>query len=179
MDSLSSIKSSIKSISGGVVSLGPIFNAKVKSVDGETCSVDLDGMELTDVRLRAVVNGENSKILVTPKIGSHVLVADLCRGDMRETAVLGYSEVDKIEIDCADKIVINGGHNDGLVKIGPLVDRLNYIERKIGALMDIFYDWVPLPQDGGTALKTTLAEWCVGQIELSRRENLENDKIKH
>ena len=92
-------------------------------MDGDTCSVELDGLTLTDVRLRAVVNGENSKILVTPETGSYVLVADLS-GDFSQLAVVGYSEVEKIEVD-ADNIVFNGGDNNGLVKIKELTDRLN------------------------------------------------------
>ncbi len=62
MDPLSEIREKIKRIANGNGSF-TCFTAKVVSVDGETCDVELDGMKLTDVRLRAVVNGENSKIL--------------------------------------------------------------------------------------------------------------------
>ena len=71
MDPLSEIREKIKRIANGNGSF-TCFTAKVTSVDGETCDVELEGMKLTDVRLRAVMNGEDSKILVTPKIGSHV-----------------------------------------------------------------------------------------------------------
>ena len=101
-----------------------VFTAKVIDVMNDTCSVELEGMKLTDVRLRAVVNGENSKILVTPKTNSYVLVADMA-GDLSQLAVVGYSEVEKIEIDATDKIIFNGGNNKGLVQIERLTQKLN------------------------------------------------------
>lgn len=127
MDTLSEIKESIKKIAstGGMFRA---FTAKVKSVNGETCTVELEGLTLTDVRLRAVVNGENSKILVTPKTDSCVLVVDLA-GDLSQLAVVGYSEVEKIEVD-TDKIIFNGGNNEGLIQIKKLTDKLNELVNK-------------------------------------------------
>lgn len=101
-----------------------IFTAKVLSTDGDTCCVDIDGLVVSDVRLRAVVNGEESGILVTPKTGSYVTMADLS-GNFTRLVVIGYSEVEKITIDAETKIVINGGHLGGLVRIGDLIDELN------------------------------------------------------
>lgn len=123
MDPLSEIREKIKRIANGNGSF-TCFTAKVTSVDGETCDVELEGMKLTDVRLRAVMNGEDSKILVTPKIGSHVLVVDLS-GNLSQLAVVGYSEVEKIEIDATDKIIFNGGNNKGLIQIEKLTQKLN------------------------------------------------------
>lgn len=131
MEALSEIKENIRKIASQT-GAGTIFTAEVKAVDGETCSIDLDGLVLNDVRLRAVVNSENSKILVTPKIGSNVLVADM-NGDKCSLAVIGYSEVDKIEIDCNDKIIINGGNNSGMVKIKELTQKLNELVNKFNA----------------------------------------------
>ena len=73
MDDLSKIKRSIRRIAGGGSRW--CFTAKLKSVDGEVCSVETEGLTLTDVRLRAVVNGEESKMLVTPKTESYVTYA--------------------------------------------------------------------------------------------------------
>ncbi len=131
MDTLSEIKESIKKIAstGGMFRA---FTAKVKSVNGKTCTVELEGLTLTDVRLRAVVNGENSKILVTPKTDSCVLVVDLA-GDLSQLAVVGYSEVEKIEVD-TDKIIFNGGNNNGLVKIEELKRNLNSLKNYVEAM---------------------------------------------
>lgn len=131
MDPLSEIREKIKRIANGNGSF-TCFTAKVTSVDGETCDVELEGMKLTDVRLRAVMNGEDSKILVTPKIGSHVLVVDLS-GNLSQLAVVGYSEVEKIEIDATDKIIFNGGNNKGLIQIEKLTQKLNELVIAINA----------------------------------------------
>lgn len=123
MEPLSEIKENIRKIAGKQRQM--VFTAKVVSVDGDTCTVELeDTLKLTDVRLRAVINGENSKILVTPKNNSYVLVADLT-GDLSQLAVIGYSEVEKIEVDANDKIIFNGGKNGGLVEIQELTNQLN------------------------------------------------------
>lgn len=98
-----------------------LFTAKVLSTDGETCCVDADGLVLSDVQLRAVVNGEESGILITPKTGSYVTVADLS-GDLTRIVVVGFSEVEKIEVNADDKIIFNGGQNKGLVKVEKMVN---------------------------------------------------------
>ncbi len=147
-----------------------LFTAKVLSTDGETCCVDADGLVLSDVQLRAVVNGEESGILITPKTGSYVTVADLS-GDLTRIVVVEFSEVEKIEI--------NGGRLGGLVNIKELVNRLNYIENKIGDLMDVFNNWEPTLQDGGAALKAMVTPWFVGQMQLSSRDKLEDISVKH
>lgn len=110
-----------------------LFSADVKSVDGDTCTLIIGSLELTDVRLRAVVNSENDKIVVTPKAGSRVLAADMSGGSYSDLAVLSYSEAEKVEVvieqtTCTidkDGIVMNGGNNGGLINIQELTDRLN------------------------------------------------------
>ncbi len=123
MDKYSEIKKRIKNIAGK--SEQNIFTAKVERVDGETCSVSVDGLTLNDVRLRAVINGENSKLIITPVKGSYVLVTDLSKGNYSDLAVLNVSEIDSITIDVENDIIINGGTNEGLIKIEKLTEKLN------------------------------------------------------
>lgn len=167
MNPLSEIRKSIKGMASGN---GGLFTAKVLSTDGETCCVEIDGLVVSGVQLRAVANGEESGILITPKTGSYVTVADLS-GDLTRLVAVGFSEVEKIEI--------NGGRLGGLVNIKELVNRLNYIENKIGDLMDVFNNWEPTLQDGGAALKAMVTPWFVGQMQLSSRDKLEDISVKH
>lgn len=169
MNPLNEIRKSIASMSSGNGRAG-LYTAKVLSTDGDTCCVNIDGLVMSDVQLRAVVNGEESGILITPKTGSYVTVADLS-GNLTRIVVVGFSEVESIKI--------NGGHNGGLINIEDLVKRLNYIEDKIGALMDIFNDWPVTPEDGGAALKSALFPWYTGQIKKTRRADIEDEKVKH
>lgn len=145
--------------------------AKVKKVDGQTCVVTIGELELSDVRLRAVVNDEESGILVTPTIGSFVMITDLSNGDKRDWAVVMYSEIDKVEF--------NRGKNGGLINIEDLVSHINTIEDDINNLKTAMSGWTPTPQDGGAALKTAVTTWATQQITKTKKSDIEDDKITH
>ncbi|MDY6347025.1 MAG: hypothetical protein SPL42_01145 [Bacteroidales bacterium] len=130
MNPLSEIRKSIKGMASGN---GGLFTAKVLSTDGEKCCVEIDGLVVSDVQLRAVVNGEESGILITPKTGSYVTVADLS-GDLTRIVVMGFSEVEKIEVNADDKIVFNGGNNKGLVKVEKMVEWMQKVYNDLQTL---------------------------------------------
>jgi hypothetical protein len=163
MDPLNEIKKSIMVMSSGNGRAG-LYTAKVLSTDGETCCVDIDGLTASDVRLRAVVNGEESGILVTPKTGSHVTVADLS-GDLTRLVVIGFSEVEKVEINASAEIVINGGGYGGLVKIEDLVGTLQH-------MVDVFNNHTH-----------TVVEAVANPVSVPmdpiQRDGMENTKIRH
>ena len=163
MDPLSEIRESIRNMSSGNGSAG-IFTAKVLSTDGESCCVEIDGLVVSDVHLRAVVNGEESGILITPKTGSYVTVADLS-GNLTRIVVVGFSEVEKISIDAETDIVINGGGYGGLIKIEDLVNELN-------RLVQTFNTHTHVVPNGTSDVPSILA----GSFSKS---TLENTHIKH
>lgn len=150
----------------------------VKSVEGESCTVDVGGLELTDVRLTAASDGADGKLLLTPKEGSAVLLADLSGGELRDLAVVGYTAVESIEATC-EQITLNGGENGGLVNIENLVSKLNTIEKDINSLKQAFSTWVPVPQDGGSSLKTSVASWAAQQLMQTQTSDIEDPKITH
>ena len=80
----------------------------IKKVDGVLCEVDLGNITVPDVRLRASEATEAAQLLVTPAIGSAVIVGSLS-GDLTQLVVLA--------IDHAESIVVNGGKLGGLVMI--------------------------------------------------------------
>ena len=161
MNPLSEIRKSIKGMTAGN---GRLFTAKVLSADGETCCVEIDGLVVSDVQLRAVVNGEESGILITPKTGSYVTVADLS-GDLTRIVVVGFSEVEKISIDAETDIVINGGGYGGLIKIEDLVDELN-------RLVQTFNSHTHVVPNGTSNAPSTLASSF-------STSTLENTKVRH
>ena len=144
MDTYTEIRNKIRAMTGQKTPL--LLTGKVESVSGETCTVSLGDLTLTDVRLRSVVNGESSKLLITPKQGSYVTLIDLS-GELRETEVIGYSQIEasnidtsgsiKInchgdtDIDCDGTITLNGGRNDGLVNINQLKENLNKLRQYV------------------------------------------------
>ena len=62
-----------------------LFTAEVTKVSGDTCSVRYGDLVFEDVRLRVIAeDSNNSRMLLTPKVGSCMLVADLSGGDKRD-----------------------------------------------------------------------------------------------
>jgi hypothetical protein len=137
------IASKIREIAGrGGSGAMAVFPAQVVRVVGEVCTVDLDGLKLSDVRLRAVVNGAEDHLLIVPQTDSYVLVVDLSGGDFRQLAVIAYSEIDSVNIKIGDTtldvngegVVFNGGALGGLVKIKELEDNLESLKSYCEAL---------------------------------------------
>lgn len=97
---------------------GPIQTllATVKSVDNEelTCVVDEDGLDIFDVRLRPVLNGEES-ITLFPKVGSWVLITRI--EEDFEWMVIACDQVDKVRI-VADSMQFEMKDGKFLVKSG-------------------------------------------------------------
>ena len=178
MSRLQDIKEAIRSICGKETGNGLFLIGKVKSVDGETCTVDVAGIELDEVRLTAVNDGADGKLLLTPKTDSMVLLADMSGGDLRDLAVVGFTNVEKIEATC-DSIELNGGDNGGLVNVKDLTDKLNNLEKDINKLKQVFTLWTPVPQDGGSALKTGIGSWAAQQLVQTQVSDIEDDKITH
>ena len=152
MDNYTEIKNKIRAMVGKNTPL--LLTGKVKSVDGETCTVSIGDLTLTDVRLRSVINGEDSKLLITPADNSYVTIIDLS-GDLRETEVIGYSQIKAIDIQGTDvdpvKVTINGGDNKGLVKIDELTQKLNQLVDEFNA----HTHKVTVSHPGGTFISTT------------------------
>ena len=151
MDMYSKIRRSIQHIASEGGQSVFIYPARVETVKGSTCSVRInDDLTVTDVRLRAVINSQTEQVLVTPKVGSYVLVVDLSGGNHRDLAVIACSEVSEINIKIgntvatinAEGIVFNGGSLGGLVKLQELKDNLDslksYVEAMNGALPAAF-----------------------------------------
>lgn len=193
MDTYTEIRNKIRAMTGRKTPL--LLTARVESVDGETCTVSIGSLKLTGVRLRSVVNGEESKLLITPKIGSYVTAIDLS-GELRETEVVGYSEIEAIDIetmadinirckgdtniDCDGTVTFNGGKNYGLAKVEAVAQKISAIENDLNTLKQAFTTWVPVVYDGGASLKAGTAAWAAQLLApKTTYQDLENEKVKH
>jgi hypothetical protein len=140
VDVYGQIKGRIRAIAGERSAV--VFPAQVVAVTGTTCSVLVNEMLVSDVRLRAVENKETDQLLVVPRANSYVLVVDLSGGEMRDLAVLSCSEIERIRVLIgetsieadADGIVFNGGELDGLVKIRELEKNLESLKDFVEAI---------------------------------------------
>lgn len=75
------------------------FTATFVSSQGDTCTINVDGLELDGVRLKPTTAQTENKVLLTPAEGSDVLVGSFS-GDYSNLFVLSADVVDTIEITC-------------------------------------------------------------------------------
>ena len=179
MDRSKEIKEAIKSIVGVPGMMFVI--GKVESVGDETCSVKIaDRIVINDVRLNASADGNADNILIKPKVGSMVMMADLSGGELRSLVVISFSALDSMTVRFDGEVVINGGENEGLVKVKELTDKLNAIINDINSLKSVFKTgWTPMVYDGGAALKLAASSWYGSDLATISKEDIENDMIKH
>lgn len=88
----------------------------VSKVDGITCTVEIGGLSVPGVRLRATEMETDDAVLVVPKIGSAVIVGSLT-GQLDELVVL--------VIDRAESVTFNGGKMGGMVNVAEITQKLN------------------------------------------------------
>jgi hypothetical protein len=79
----------------------------------------------------------------------------------------------------SEETIFNGGELLGMVKVEEMTARLNDLESLWTQIQMDFNTWVPVPMDGGAALKATLSAGILAQIvPNSQVGDFENEKIK-
>lgn len=152
--------------------------ATITSVDEAARTVDIqpiDGSaELFDVKLQANIDGTTGLVQI-PTVDSYVVATFLSK----DTAFISLcTDVDKILID-TEEITINGGSNGGLININDLITKLNTIENDLNSLKLALSTWIPIPNDGGAALKAVISSYAAQTLTPTIVTDLEDDKIKH
>ena len=132
---------------------------RVLSVEGDTCTVDIEGLEMDGVSLRPVQDGSRQPMRVTPAVGAYAIVADLSEGRMRRLAVLAVSEAEKIEL--------HGGENGGLVNIESLRAYLGAFKEAVSGALGA------IDETAGSAFNSAM------QAAQQHINNLEDETIKH
>lgn len=82
---------------------------EVVAVEGDTCRARLGELEIPGIRLAAIEGGASGGLLLKPAVGSIVLVADLSCSELRECAVVGYSEIESLTYRHGDTSVEANG----------------------------------------------------------------------
>lgn len=157
--------------------------ATVKEVDWNTKSmtcIDLvDGLEHLDVRLGL------GFMNIRPVIGSLVIIGIIGKND-RDTILINAVEIDQIEyqdktgfkVDLNEGIMtINGDDFKGIVKAPELKKQIDKNTAILKKIQQVFTNWVPVPSDGGAALKSQVTQFI--SLPTANLENIENQKIKH
>lgn len=84
----------------GFQSSGQVFfPATVERVDGITCTVKIEGLSVSDVRLKPTTTHTANQVLMIPMVGSNVLVASLS-GEVDNLFVVAADTIDRMEVTC-------------------------------------------------------------------------------
>jgi hypothetical protein len=128
MDRYSRLLDALRSVNGKIDS---VFQAVVKSVEGNTCTISVGDLNVTGVRLKATVTDAGTKVLITPKKDTMVLVISLS-GDMKDLAVISVDEADTVQV--SGNFIFNEGKRGGLPMIAELKDNLQSIKEYCEAI---------------------------------------------
>lgn len=168
MDTYRRLADVLKGVNPQVMS--PIIQGKMGNVDGNTCTVIVDDIEISDVRLRASTTDNENEMLIVPKLGTTVIVGSLT-GDLDELVILSCDEIEMISI--------NGGTLGGLVKINELKAQLVKVTARIDGIISAINAGVVTAGDGGAALLTKIKAGLASITNKESFDNIEDDKIKH
>ena len=161
------------------------FPAQIVSLQGDTCTVKVDELELSDVRLTPTTTEREDTLLLAPAKDSFVLVGSLS-GDLNNLCVLAADTLASLKLTIGDisvfidkeGVVLNDGKLGGLVKLEDLTKKINGLENQLNQLKNILKAWTPVPSDGGSALKGIISTWAGNPVALTKSSELENLKVK-
>lgn len=74
---------------------------------------------------------------------------------------------------------INGDAFGGVVKVDELVRELNALKKEVNTLKSILSAWVPVPNDGGAALKASVVSWSSQVLQPAVSAQLQNSFVTH
>lgn len=149
--------------------------ATCTSVDWDERTMEADGVA-DNLPYYGVMLGLGF-IDVKPALGSLCLIGIL-EGKEAYSFLINCEQVEEVEMNM-ERLKINGGENNGLVKVSELVEKLNTIESDLNTIKGAFNSWVPVPQDGGSSLKSAVASWANSSLQETEQKDIENDKITH
>lgn len=171
--------------------------AQVISVDEDNmlCEVSfLSSNSDKEIRLGPVISEDltakdNSNFIFLPKVDSFVMVSFI-----NETTgfITIYSEVDKILMNVGDRYIqIDenfleiGGSTDFMVRYSALETAYNQLKddhddtvQKLNAIINVLQTWVPVPSDGGAALKAAAAALMTASASTGDISGAKIDEIK-
>lgn len=130
---------------------------------------DMSGTLYTDIRKRASVGLPSEGILITPSVGSSVLVSRI--GESDELFIEMFSGV--------ESILFNNGENGGLTITPELKLQLDKMTARIDTLYNAIQNSAVVAGDGGAAFKANMNIILATAKEKEKFSKIENLKIKH
>ena len=127
-----------------------------------------------DVRLQSAESLELGIVLI-PKENSTIAISFM---NTTQAFVSLTSGLEKVLID-TELVQFNGGDNKGLVNVVDLIKKLNNIEGDLNDLKAAISGWIPVPNDGGAALKAALTGYIAATFVPTTQTELEDTKVTH
>lgn len=159
---------------------------EVLAVDQDARTIDVrpynNEAEIYSVRLQSS-ESQSVGYVSFPKIGSAVIVTFLSK-DLAFCSLM--TEIDSIKLNVNDyveinskSVIFNDGKNGALAISSKLTDEYNKIIQDINALKSALSGFVPVPSDGGAALKAVLSSYFSQQLQVVQENNIVNKDITH
>lgn len=163
-----------------------LVRAKVTAVSDQVIDVTpiSEDADILDVKIRVVEDDNEAGVMIYPVIDSVVLVGLI---DDTDAYLLQCSEVERmviktenfrLEVDAQGNVVFNNGTNSGLVILPKLAIEIEKLNSYLNAIKQTFNSFVPVPGDGGAALKTAMSA-ALATLPFADLSEVGNDKIKH
>lgn len=188
MDNFSKIAELIRAIAGTDRQRPAFLLMEVASVDGDMCSAKIGQFEIPDIRLSVIKDGSKRGLLITPAVGSVVMVADLSGCEMRELAVIGFTDIESVDVNIngatvhieENSIELNSGNNAGVVNIEPLKTNLQSLKSYVENLQMLTATAIkPLAAlDGGASATAFEAGWQVTKASM-QFQDMEDKNVTH
>lgn len=161
-----------------------VIVADVIQVDQEndTVEISIDGMELSDVRLRSIIDSQGNRVVVYPAVGSTVLVGRI--GQSNQLYIEAVGVVDKVlcrignmklEVTEAGFVYNEGRHTTANADI--LKHELAKLTKRVDDLLNALNQASPDSSTG--TFKATLTPLIASIVNKEDFSQIENDKIKH
>lgn len=147
--------------------------ATVVSVDQSTatCTVRLTGGQTNNIRSGVrLMATQADGFFIAPADNSQVIIAWSTRN---EPYVAMFGEVQDIYLEAANLVTLQGNQYGGLIKVVPLVSRLNALETLINSLITLYNGHVHTANGTPTASQETQT------ATQTQASDLENKKVVH
>lgn len=161
-----------------------VLVADVLSVDAidDTIDISLDGLQLSDVRLRSIIDSQGNRVVIYPAVGSTVLVGRI--GHSSEMYVQAVGIVDKVLCRIGDMkfqitddgfVYNEGQHTTANADI--LKSQLNKLSKRVDDLLDAL-KMAPADSSTGT-FKAGLMPMLEKIVDKESFSGIEDNNIKH
>lgn len=146
-----------------------IYTGRMKSVNRTdmTCIVVLEGGG-GEIEASLQVGDKSKGLVQIPKENSMVMVV-----------IRGNSQGFVVMVEEVEEVIIRGGENGGLIKIGELVENLDKMTKRIDGIIEAIKNSTPVAQDGGTSMKASIVASLNTLTEKEDFSKIENEKIRH